>query len=496
MSRYVVAIDQGTTGSTVLLLSETLDVLSRGYAEFAQIYPQPGWVEHDPEAIWQSVQTALQAALASAAIDVHRIAAIGITNQRETTVCIGRDGKPLHHAIVWQDRRTAPRCAELRKAGHLAAVQSKTGLVLDPYFSGTKIEWLLRQVPGLKSQAEAGQARFGTIDTFLIHRLSGGAAWVTDPSNASRTLLYDITERRWDPELCALLGVPQRSLPKVVPSQGICAETRGVPGLPDGIPIAGIAGDQQSALFGQLCFAPGEAKCTFGTGAFLLLNTGERVVPSKNGMLTTVAWQRPSGQGHDEFHYALEGSAFIAGAMVQWLRDGLGIIQSASEIEALARSVPDSGGVVAVPALAGLGAPHWRPEARGLLWGLTRGTGRGQIARAALEGIALQNCDLLTAMEADSGLKLTSLRVDGGAAQNDLLMQLQADLLGVEIIRPQMLESTALGAGLLAGLGVGLWRSVGEVAAVYKIDRRFSPSLPAATVSAMKQRWAEAVSRC
>jgi len=496
MSRYVVAIDQGTTGSTVLVLSETLEVISRGYAEFAQIYPQPGWVEHDPETIWASVTSALASAMATASIDVNRIAAIGITNQRETTVCIGRDGQPLHNAIVWQDRRTAARCAELRQAGHLAMVQGKTGLVLDPYFSGTKIEWLLRQVPGLKAQAAAGKARFGTIDTFLIHRLSGGEAWVSDPSNASRTLLYNIHQQKWDDELCGLLGVPQAALPKVVASQGACAKTRGVPGLPDGIPIAGIAGDQQAALFGQLCFAPGEAKCTYGTGAFLLMNTGTRLVPSKNGMLTTVAWQRPEPVAPDEFHYALEGSAFIAGAMVQWLRDGLGIIKSASEIERLAHSVPDSGGVVAVPALAGLGAPHWRPEARGLLWGLTRGTERGHIARAVLEGIALQNCDLLTAMEADSGLKLSSLRVDGGAAQNNLLMQLQADLLGVEIVRPKMLESTALGAALLAGLGVGIWGSVSEVAAVYKIDHRFTPSMPAAEVAAMKQRWAEAISRC
>ncbi len=494
MSRYVVAIDQGTTGSTVLLLSEALVVVSRGYAEFAQIYPQPGWVEHDPETIWQSVLTALGQALSSAHIDPREIAAIGITNQRETTVCLSRDGKPLHNAIVWQDRRTAARCAELRKAGHLAEVQKKTGLVLDPYFSGTKIEWLLSQVPGLLVRASSGDARFGTIDSFLVHRLSGGEAWVTDPSNASRTLLFNIESNRWDDSLCALLGVPVGCLPRVVASQGECAKTRGVPGLPDGIPIAGIAGDQQAALFGQMCFAPGEAKCTYGTGAFLLMNTGARAVPSQNGMLTTVAWQRATANG-PELHYALEGSAFIAGAMVQWLRDGLQIISSASEIEALARTVPDSGGVVAVPALAGLGAPHWRPEARGLLWGLSRGTGRGHIARAALEGIALQNCDLLTAMEADSGLTLTSLRVDGGAAQNDLLLQLQADLLGVEIVRPKMLESTALGAALLAGLGVGLWKSVGEVAQVYQMDRRFSPQMPQSQVAAMKQRWKDAVGR-
>ncbi len=495
MARFVVAIDQGTTGSTVLVVDEELNVAARGYCEFPQIYPQPGWVEHDPEAIWGSVQKALAAALGEARLGRDEIAAIGITNQRETTLCLDASGRPLHNAIVWQDRRTADHCARLRGDGLQELFRSRTGLVLDPYFSGTKMAWLLEQVPGLRAQAEGGGARFCTVDTFLIHRLTGGQSFVTDGSNASRTLLLDLHTRQWDAELCRLLGVPISALPRIVPSQGVCGETRGVAGLRDGIPIAGIAGDQQAALFGQQCFAAGEAKCTYGTGAFLLLNTGERVVPSKNGMLTTLGWERPGEGGKPEVCYALEGSAFVAGAMVQWLRDGLQIIKSAAEIEALARSVPDSGGVVAVPALAGLGAPYWRPEARGLLWGLSRGTTRAHIARAALEGIALQNCDLLSAMEADAGLRLGSLRVDGGAAQNDLLMQLQADLLGVALQRPQMLESTALGAVLLAGLGVGVWRSLGEVTQARRVDRVFRPQLGSAEVAAMKARWAEAVGR-
>ena len=495
MARFVVAIDQGTTGSTVLVVDEALNVCARGYCEFPQIYPQPGWVEHDPEQIWRSVTAALAAALGEIKLGRDEIAAIGITNQRETTLCLDAAGRPLHNAIVWQDRRTADHCARLRSDGLEDMFRARTGLVLDPYFSGTKMAWLLGQVPGLRAQAEGGTARFGTVDTFLIHRLTGGERFVTDGSNASRTLLFDLQARRWDPELCRLLGVPMAALPEVVPSQGVCGYTRGVPGLPDGIPIAGIAGDQQAALFGQQCFAAGEAKCTYGTGAFLLLNTGNRVVPSRNGMLTTLGWERPGDGGQPEVCYALEGSAFVAGAMVQWLRDGLGIIQSAAEIEPLARSVPDSGGVVAVPALAGLGAPYWRPEARGLLWGLSRGTTKAHIARAVLEGIALQNCDLLSAMEADAGLRLGSLRVDGGAAQNNLLMQLQADVLGVPLQRPQMLESTALGAVLLAGLGVGVWRSLAEVTQARRVDRAFRPQLAATEVAAMKARWAEAVKR-
>jgi glycerol kinase len=495
MARFVLAIDQGTTGSTVLVVDEAQHIRARGYCEFPQIYPQPGWVEHDPEAIWRSVQSALAQALQAAQLAPGEIAAIGITNQRETTLCFDQSGQPMHNAIVWQDRRTADICARLRAEGHQELVQKTTGLVLDPYFSGTKMAWLLQNVPSLREQAERGVARFGTVDTFLIHRLTGGQRFVTDGSNASRTMLYNLAEQRWDAAMCSLLGVPLISLPEVVPSQGTCGVTCGVPGLPDGIPIAGIAGDQQAALFGQLCFAPGEAKCTYGTGAFLLMNTGAAPVASRNGMLTTLAWQRPGSDGEPEVRYALEGSAFVAGAMVQWLRDGLGIIQSSAEVEPLARSVPDSGGVVAVPALAGLGAPHWRPEARGILTGLTRGTTRAHIARAVLEGIALMNTDLLAAMEADSGIRLEALRVDGGAAQNDLLMQLQADLLGVDIVRPAMLESTALGAALLAGLAVGVWASPEQLKASQRVDKRFTPTMPAAEVAALKSRWAEAVRR-
>ncbi|MCS6913174.1 MAG: glycerol kinase GlpK [Myxococcota bacterium] len=493
MPPIIVTIDQGTTGSTVLLLGEDLRVRARGYRELPQIYPRPGWVEHDPEAIWRSVVEALGEALEQAQCDPSDIVGVGITNQRETTLCFDRQGRPLHNAIVWQDRRTAPACQALREAGREAWLRQRTGLLLDPYFSATKCQWLLDNVPGLRARAEGGEALFGTVDTFLIYRLSGGEAHVTDASNASRTLLFDLHECAFTPELCQLFGVPERALPRVVPSQGPCAWTRGVPGLPDGVPIAGIAGDQQAALFGQLCLQPGAAKCTYGTGAFLLLNIGSRAVLSEAGLITTVAWQRPGPGGTIETTYALEGSAFIAGAMVQWLRDGLQIIGSAAEVEALARSVPDSGGVVAVPALVGLGAPHWRPEARGLLCGLTRGTTRAHIARAVLEGIALQICDLAEAMSA-AGQPLQVLRVDGGAAHNDLLMQLQADLLGVPIVRPELLETTAVGAGLLCGLGVGLW-SQEQLQACWRVQRHFVPAMPPEQVREHRRRWAEAVQK-
>ena len=493
MSRFIASIDQGTTGTTVLVVDERLEVRARAYREFPQIYPQPGWVEHDPEAIWGSVTATLAEALAAAGLGdgAGQLAAIGITNQRETTLLWHRDTlQPLANAIVWQDRRTADACARLRAAGSLDEVRARTGLVLDPYFSGTKIGWLLERDPALGALAERGEARFGTVDSFLVARLTGGAAHVTDVSNASRTLLFDIHRLRWDEQLCALFGVPSACLPEVRGSAEVYGVTRGVPGVPDGVPIAGMAGDQQAALFGQACFGPGEAKCTYGTGAFLLMCTGPTAVPSRRGLLTTVAWRLG-----DQVSYALEGSAFIAGAMVQWLRDGLGIIQSASEIEALAASVPDSGGVVAVPALAGLGAPHWRPEARGLLAGLTRGTTRGHIARAVLEGIALQNCDLLTAMQADAGQQLGTLKVDGGAAANNLLMQLQADLLGVTIVRPAHVETTAIGAALLAGLGVGLFTSLDDARHAWREDRRFTPTMPAPEVAAHLARWNAAIER-
>jgi glycerol kinase len=495
----VLAIDQGTTGTTVLVVDQKLTVRSRGYREFAQIYPRPGEVEHDPEAIWTSVTEAMSQALAGQ--DVERIAAIGITNQRETTILWEKDGgRPVANAIVWQDRRTAPQCAELKAAGHEAYVRESTGLVLDPYFSATKVKWLLDNITGLRERAEAGEIAFGTVDSFLIWRLSGGRVHATDVTNASRTLLFDLQTLGFSESLCDIFDVPERILPQVRPSSGRIAETAGVPGLPDGIPITGVAGDQQAALFGQDCTDTGDAKCTYGTGAFLLMNVGPRPVPSQRGLLSTVGWSLAEdvGTGNTSSSgartvYALEGSAFIAGALVQWLRDGLGIIHKAADVEELARSVPDSGGVMIVPALAGLGAPHWRPEARGYIGGITRGTTKAHIARAALEAIALQNVDLLRAMQADAALPITSLRVDGGAAANDLLMQIQADLLGVQIFRPDMVELTALGAAKLAARGVGLPRTdrTGETARV----RIFNPSIAPAEREEMLARWRVAVGR-
>jgi glycerol kinase len=488
--RHVIAIDQGTTGSTVLVLDETLEVRGRGYQEFRQIYPQPGWVEHDPEAIWSSVMAALAVALGD--IDPNTIAAIGITNQRETAILWDRQtGRAVHNAIVWQDRRTADRCAELKAQGKEARVKQLTGLTLDPYFSGTKVQWMLHSVPGLATAARAGSIAFGTVDAYLLWRLTGGAVHATDVTNASRTLLFDIHQLAWSDELCELLGVPRSILPRVVPSSGEIGVTKGVAGLPDGIPIAGIAGDQQAALFGQACFVPGDAKCTFGTGAFILMNTGDKPVASKAGLLTTVAWKLGSG----ELRYALEGSAFIAGAAVQWLRDGLHMFASASEVEALAREVPDSGGVIVVPAFAGLGAPHWRPEARGSITGLTRGSTRAHLARATLEGIALQNVDILRAMERDSGRSLGTLKVDGGASANDLLMQFQSDVLGVEIARPELVESTALGAAFLAGLGTGVWTDQAQISKTWREAKRFTPTVNRGWVKEHLARWDAAVAK-
>jgi glycerol kinase len=488
--RHVIAIDQGTTGSTVLVLDEKLAVRGRGYKEFPQIYPQPGWVEHDPEEIWKSVQSALAQALKD--IDAKSIAAIGITNQRETAVLWDRKtGKPVHNAIVWQDRRTADHCAQLEGDGKEARVKALTGLTLDPYFSGTKVAWLLHHVDGLAARAKAGDIAFGTVDSFLLWRLTGGATHATDVTNASRTLLFDIHALAWSDELLETIGVPRALLPDVVASSGEIGKTKGVPGLPDGIPIAGIAGDQQSALFGQACFTPGDAKCTYGTGAFILMNTGDKPVASTAGLLTTVAWKLSTG----ELRYALEGSAFIAGAAVQWLRDGLQFFTTATQIEALAMSVPDSGGVIVVPAFAGLGAPHWRPDARGTITGLTRGTTRAHIARATLEGIALQNVDILRAMERDSGRSLTALKVDGGAAANNLLMQFQSDVLGVEISRPALVETTALGAAFLAGLGTGVWKDQDAVRKTWREERRFTPTDDRARVKEHLARWDAAVAK-
>jgi len=481
--RHVIAIDQGTTGTTVFVLDEELRLRGRGYREFPQIYPTPGWVEHDPDAIWASVTGALGAALASAKIAAADIAAIGITNQRETTIVWDRKtGRAVHNAIVWQDRRTADMCAALEP--HAPRVRELTGLPIDPYFSGTKLRWILDRAP-------KGDLAFGTVDSFLVHRLTGGAAHVIDATNASRTLLLDLRTLAWSDEMLRLLGVPRDVLPEVVPSSGRVGVTRGVHGIPDGVPITGIAGDQQSALFGQACFDPGDAKCTYGTGAFILMNTGSEPVASRSGLVTTVAWKLGDG----ELAYALEGSAFIAGAAVQWLRDGLGLISTAAEIEALAQSVPDSGGVVVVPAFTGLGAPHWRPDARGLITGLTRGTTRGHLARATLEGIALQNVDILRAMERDSGRTLRTLKVDGGASANNLLMQFQSDVLGVAISRPELVETTALGAAFLAGLGAGVWKSKDEIRRTWREDARFQPSEDRAWVAAHLARWDAAVGK-
>ena len=489
-TRVVLAIDQGTTGTTALLLDHDVKVLAANNVEFPNHYPQPGHVEHDTAEIWNSVGQAVGGALAQVGgLSAVEIVAIGITNQRETSLFWDRKtGKPIHRALVWQDRRTADRCKALKEAGHEALFRRKTGLVLDPYFSGTKAAWLLDNVEGARARAEAGELCFGTIDTWLAFRLCGAHA--TDPSNASRTLMFDIHRCDWDDELLGILGVPRAALPRICDNAEVLGQTSGLGFLPDGIPVAGMAGDQQAALFGQACFAPGEAKCTYGTGAFVLLNTGGEAVPSERGLLTTVGWRYEG-----EVTYALEGSAFIAGAAVQWLRDGLGLISKAAEIEDLARSVPDSGGVMFVPALAGLGAPYWRPEARGLLCGLTRGSTKAHIARAVLDGVALQINDILQAMSADAGRPLAALKVDGGAARNDLLMQFQADILGVTCVRPTVLETTALGSAFFAGLGVGFWDSPQAIADAWREDRRFEPALDEASRKFLLADWAEAVRR-
>lgn len=491
MKELLLAIDQGTTGTTALVMNAEGQTLARHTVEFKQHYPQPGWVEHDADEIWASVVKSVGAALEKGSIDATRLAAIGITNQRETTLLWDRaTGAHLHRAIVWQDRRTAPLCEKLKAEGREKLVRETTGLVLDPYFSGTKIAWMLENVPGARSRAERGELAFGNIDTFLVCKLSGGQEHLTDVTNASRTLLMSLARLSWDDEMLAMLGVPRAVLPKIVPSAGSIATTKGFPGLPDGLPIAGIAGDQQAALFGQACFGVGDSKCTYGTGAFALTNVGDAHPSSQRGLIATVAWQV-----RDRVAYALEGSAFIAGAAVQWLRDGLGIISSAAEVEALARSVPSSDGVVFVPALTGLGAPHWDAHARGILCGITRGTTKAHIARAALEGIAFQVSDLLTAMGDDLGRPLNKLRVDGGAAANDLLMQFQADVTGVTIERPAELESTARGAAMLAGVGVGLFADPADAARMSKVDRTFSPAWDRAERTQAVERWQAAVAR-
>ncbi len=485
---FILALDQGTTSSRAIVFDHTGAVRASAQAEFRQIFPQPGWVEHDPMEIWATQSGVLYQALAKAGIGAADIAAVGITNQRETTVLWDRaTGAPLANAIVWQDRRTAPFCDRLRAEGHAALFAEKTGLVLDAYFSGTKLKWLLDHLPGARDRAARGELAFGTIDTWLAWNLSHGAAHVTDPSNASRTLLFNTRTGAWDDDLLRLLDIPREVLPRVVRSSGTCAEAT-IGGV--AVPLAGIAGDQQAALFGQACHVPGLAKNTYGTGCFLLLNTGRKVVTSTNNLLSTVAWDRGSG-----LEYALEGSVFIGGAVVQWLRDGLKIVRSAGEIEALAAEVPDNGGVYLVPAFAGLGAPHWDAYARGAMFGLTRGATSAHIARAALEAIAYQSADVLAAMERDAGITLAELRVDGGATANNLLMQFQADILGVPVVRPKVLETTALGAGYLAGLAVGYWKDAAEVGANWQVDRTFEPAMPRDRVAELRAGWEKAVER-
>ena len=497
MATYILAIDQGTTGTTSLVVKfspgteKPVEVVSRGYREFPQHFPKPGWVEHDLNEIWGSVEVSIAEALEKAELKGEDIKAIGITNQRETTGIWDQDGKPIHNAIVWQDRRTADFCTSLREKNLSELFSQKTGLVLDPYFSGTKVRWLLENVEGARARAEAGELRFGTIDTWLVWNLTAGDVHITDVTNASRTLMLDITRGSWDEELCSALdGIPESLLPEVRSCSEVYGKTKGLSVLPDGIPIAGIAGDQQSSLFGQACLNPGMAKCTYGTGAFALVNIGNTFRQSKNGMLTTIAWKLG-----DEITYAIEGSVFIAGAIVQWLRDGLGIIESSSDVEALARSVEDNGGVTLVPALAGLGAPHWRPEARGVIYGLTRGSNKGHIARAALEGIAFQVRDLMAAMEADSGLEINELRVDGGATANELLMQFQADVLETKLLRPEVLDTTALGAAYLAALGVGILETPADVMSAWLSEKSFKGTMSSSEVEERNQAWQTALQK-
>ncbi len=487
---YVLALDQGTTSSRAVLYDHTGAIRSVGQREFTQIYPCAGWVEHDPEEIWASQMSVAVEALSLANARPRDVAALGITNQRETTIVWERkSGKPVYNAIVWQDRRTAPVCDQLREQGWEETIRHKTGLLLDPYFSATKIMWILDNVQGARAKADAGELAFGTIDSWLIWNLTSGRLHAIDASNASRTMLYNIREGKWDRELLEALRIPASLLPEVRPSSGESARVSTSLAL-EGIPIAGVAGDQQAALFGQACFHPGMAKCTYGTGAFLLQMTGEECKASHNRLLTTVAWQREG-----KLEYALEGSVFVAGSVVQWLRDGLRIIRSSEEVEALALSVPDNGDVYVVPAFTGLGAPHWDAYARGTIIGITRGTTAGHIARAALESIAFQVADLIDAMHADSGDPLKVLRVDGGAARNDTLLQFQADLLGIPVVRPAITETTSLGAAFLAGLAVGFWKGQDEIETYWKADKEFVPARPRSEVEYFRARWKQALAR-
>jgi len=490
MSQYILALDQGTTSSRAIVFGEGGRPVAAAQKEFRQYFPQPGWVEHDPAELWSTQSGVAQEAITRAGLRAGDIAAIGITNQRETALIWDRaTGQPIHNAIVWQDRRTAPLCDALRAQGHEETFRQKTGLLLDAYFSGTKVRWMLDHVPGARERAERGELAFGTVDSWLVYNLTGGELHLTDATNASRTLLYNIHTGDWDDDLLALLDVPRALMPGIRSSSEVYGETAaGLFG--SRIPIAGIAGDQQAATFGQACLSPGMAKNTYGTGCFMLMNTGAQAVPSTHKLLTTVAWQL-NGQRT----YALEGSVFVAGATVQWLRDGLGIIRSSGEVEALARSVDSAGGVYLVPAFVGLGAPYWDSYARGTIVGLTRGSTAAHIARAALEAVAYQSAEVLEAMKQDTGTALTELRVDGGGSTNDLTMQFQADLLGVPVIRPQVTETTALGAAFLAGLAVGVWPEPGDLIRQWQVDRVFEPTFSEDERRERMRRWHRAVER-
>ncbi len=488
---YVLSLDQGTTSSRAIVFDRAGRIVSVAQKEFRQIFPQPGWVEHDPSEIWSTQASVAVEALGMARLRARDLEAVGITNQRETTIVWDRQsGEPIYNAIVWQDRRTAATCDRLRADGLEETFRSKTGLLLDPYFSGTKIAWILEHVEGAREKAERGELAFGTVDSWLAYNLTSTGLHITDVGNASRTLLYNLREGDWDDELLQILGIPRSMLPEVRASSEVYGEIATTL-VATGVPLAGIAGDQQAATMGQICVEPGMAKNTYGTGCFLLMNTGTEPHASKNRLLTTVAWRRGAG----DVVYALEGSVFIGGAIVQWLRDGLRIIRDSEDVEALARKVDDTGGVVLVPALTGLGAPHWDPYARGAIVGISRGTTDAHIARAALEGVAYEVADLVVAMEQDAGSKIPELRADGGAAANDLLMQFQADILQIPVVRPTVLETTALGAAYMAGLAVGYWKSVEELAENWQVGRRFEPEMKASDAQRLRERWSKGVER-
>ena len=488
--KYILALDQGTTSSRAIVFDHEGQIRSVAQKEFPQYFPQPGWVEHNPNEIWGAEASVIAEAISTIDITGLDIAAIGITNQRETTIVWDIDtDEPIYNAIVWQDRRTAEFCDQLKADGLTETIRQKTGLIIDAYFSGTKIKWILDHVPGARKRAEEGKLRFGTVDSWLVWRLTRGETHVTDVTNASRTMLFNIHELKWDEELLKLFNIPLSMMPEVKSNSEIYGHTKTTI-FAHKVPIAGLAGDQQAALFGQMCLDPGSIKNTYGTGCFVMLNTGERPIVSKNNLLTTIAWQIGN-----KVNYALEGSIYVGGSVVQWLRDGLGIINHSSDVESLAQSVPDSGGVYFVPALTGLAAPYWDPYARGTIVGITRGTTAAHIARAALDGIAFQTYDIAQAMAKDMNDRLTELKVDGGASRNNLLMQFQADLLGIDVVRPKITETTAIGAAYLAGLGVGYWDSVDELRRQWKVERTFTSNLDSETVRTAREGWADAISR-